>query len=242
MKICWLIVYVLLLALVGCANPHNREIPQDLQQAAKDPGFQEAVQKLPQEERELLTGYLARKALAQTFGGNIGANAKTIGEAITQQKQFVTDQKAKEEAAKALAAKVEAERAQARKAMDDTLTVALTRKGFVPSDVMNGRIKDFITVSIALENKTDKIIKGVKGEVEFADMFGDKIRSITLTVDDEIGAKSTIVWDGTLDYNQFIPGHSKLKDTAVDKLKATWTPNAILFADGSSLKLEPMKP
>jgi hypothetical protein len=227
-----------LLAIVGCSNPHNQSIPADLKAAADDKSFQASVEKLPPGERELLAGYLMRATMAEAFTGGVtkGERAKTIGDAIVEQRKFLDEQKAKEAEEKALAEKVAAERAAAVKAMEDVLTVALTGKTVLPADMNAGRFGDRIKMSVAFKNKSNKDVAGVKGRLIFKDIFGDKIKSVGLKVDDPIAAGGTYVWEGGMDANQFMQEDTKLANTPLEKLKVVWEPNSYLFKDGSSLK------
>lgn len=224
--------------MVGCGDPHKQALPADIKAAADDPGFKAKVEKLPQEERELLAGYMMRQGLAQAFSGGTASagSAKTIGDAINEQRKFLTERKAKEDAEKALAEKVAAERAAAVKAMDEVLTVALTDKTFERSDFHVRRYSDTVTVVVAFQNKSAKDLAAVKGRLTFSDVFDDKIKSSELKMEDPIAAGQTHVWTGTMELNQFNAADKKLAATPKDKLKAVWEPSTYLFKDGTTLK------
>lgn len=224
------------LLAAACSNPLNQPMPADLKSAGDDKAFHAAVEKLPQDQRDLLVGYVARAALAEAFSaGTVKGNAKTIGEAIDDQRKFIAETKAKEAEQKALAEKVAAERAAATKAMDDVLTVALTGKSVRPKDIHAGRYRDAIAITIAFKNKSAKELTGVKGRLVFKDIFGDTIKSSGLKVDDPIAAGATFVWEGTSDINEFIREDTRLAQTPQDKLRVVWEPITYLFKDGSTL-------
>jgi hypothetical protein len=82
------IAILLLVASVGCSNPKNTKIPQDL---AKIDTIKASVDKLTPEEKELFGSYLMMRMLG-TAGPNKGIPAgMTIGKAIEEQRAFLAD-------------------------------------------------------------------------------------------------------------------------------------------------------
>jgi len=238
-----LFTFSLLVGLVSCTEPQEYKIPTDSDQWQQDEGFKEAIKKLSDDDKKLLTAYLMRAGMAEAFGTT--PPERTIGEGIQNQKDWLA-QRAAEEAAEAeeqakqeaLAKKVEEERqaalAEARKA----LTMAVTSMTFVPSDAYAGRYQDSFSLSIGLQNNTEKDMSGIKGTVVFADMFDTEIKRVTLSVDDGIPAGQTIRWEGNLGYNQFMDDDVKLRNTELAKMKITWEPEIYLFTDGSKMEIQ----
>ena len=136
-----------------------------------------------------------------------------------------------EKLAKEAREKEEAEKAQLRR----VVTMALIAKSFVGNDPMNGRYQDYITIKIALENNNDKDIKAIKGELIFNDVFGDKIHSVGFKYDEGIKAHSKKIWEGGMDYNQFMDSHKRLRSTELNNLALVWEPQTILFEDGTKM-------
>jgi hypothetical protein len=239
-----LVLFVCALALsAACSSPQDYKIPAESSQWKEDEGFKSALQKLPDEEKRLLTAYLMRAGLAEAFGTT--PPERTIGEAIENQKVFQAEKEAEQaaedaEQAKqaALAKKVEEDRqaaiAEARKA----LTVAVSSMKFIPSNFRAGTYQESFSLSIALQNNTKKDMSGIKGTVVFADMFDDEIKRVLLSVDESIPAGQAIQWSGSLDYNQFKSEDMKLRSTDLAKLKITWEPDTYLFADGTKMEIE----
>jgi hypothetical protein len=198
----------------------------------KDESFKVAVEKLPQEEKELVKAYMVRTGLGKVFGGTGITPGTTIRNAIDEQRAFV-DQKQKEEAAAAaLAAKVKAERAVKIKSMNEALTVAVTNFRFVDRDWNRGIPTGYFSISVAFENKTGRGIAGAKGNLKINDIFGTQIATYSLSYDNGIKARSTAVWKGQSDYNQFMDRDKKLATTSFEKLKFEWEPEIYLFEDG----------
>ena len=229
----WVLRLALVL-LVGCSNPYKEPLPADVK-GMEEKSFQASIAKLPEEERKLLAAYVIRVTVAEGFGAKV-ERAKTVGEAITAQRTWILEQEKREAEAKALAAKVEAERAAAEKKMNEALVVAVTSKKFVASDIYAQRYEDRIHLRIAFDNKSGKELKGVKGAVEFRDLFGDEVSTIRIAVDDPIAAGQTYVWEGSKRSNKFNHEDTKLANTPLEKLKVRWIGHTYLFADGSDLR------
>jgi len=227
----------------ACSDPQNFKIPTDSAQWQKDEGFKAVIKNLPDDEKKTLTAYLMRAGMAEAFGTT--PPERTVGEAIENQKAFQAEKEAKQaaEAAEqakhaALAKKVEEERQAAVAEARQALTVAVSSMKFIPSNLRAGRYQESFSLSIALQNNTEKDMSGIKGTVVFADMFDDEIKRVTLSVDESIPAGQTIQWSGSLDYNQFRDVDVKLRSTELAKMKISWEPEVYLFTDGSKMTIE----
>lgn len=221
--------------LGGCSSPYKEPLPSDVK-GLEEKSFQSAIQKLPDDDRRLLAGYVMRATLAEAFGSK-AERVKTVGEAIETQRTWIADEAKKEAEAKALAARVEAARATAVEKMAAVLTVAVLSKKSVPADIYANRFEETIAFRIAFENKTARELTGVKGDLEFRDMFGDKVKTMSLTVDETIGAGKPYVWEGSTKRNQFDDGSVKLGDTPLERLKIRWIPEVYIFADGTEVRM-----
>jgi len=233
------LAFGVLVSVAGCKDPRNQPIPPDLKSIAEDKSVQASLEKLSPDERALVGGYMVRAVLAKTFTGEPG-KARTLGEAIEEQKKFVAERAAKEAQEKALAERVATERAAAMKAMDDVLTVALTDKTVYPKDFSAGRYSEQIGITVAYQNKGTKDLLGVKGRLICNDIFGDEITSFEVKVDEPIAGGKTYVWHGVKDLNQFRPADTKFANTTMDKIKASWEPGTYLFASSAESVGEPI--
>ena len=68
------------------------------------------------------------------------------------------------------------------------------------------------------------------------DLFQTEIKAIDLTLDDPIKAGETFQAIYTTDYNQFIDEDSRLKGKDIEDLNVVWSPEKIIFTDGSTLE------
>jgi hypothetical protein len=230
----YLLICVFLgLTVSACKDPYDYRISGDISQLQSDEGLKKAVSKLNVPDSVLIARYLMRVGLRQAFGKQAPQD-RTIRQAIDEQRQIEAASAAREAETRALAERVEKERAEAVRVMNEVLVVALTGLQYHDSDFMHGVDAGF-SVGFALKNKSNRDLAGVKGEVRFADIFNDEIKTIKLSIDDGIAAGQTVSWRGGLGYNQFMAEDKKLRFTAVEKLKASWLPKTYLFADGSRM-------
>ena len=89
-----------------------------------------------------------------------------------------------------------------------------------------------------MKNNSAQDIAGVKGIMQFHDMFDARIENIELSLDQAITAHSerTITGKG-IEVNQFKDDDKKLAATDLAKMKVTFVPEMIVFKDGSSEKM-----
>lgn len=227
--------FVVVAVIVGCSNVKNKKITEQ----NKDKILEELKNSkdLTVEEVGLLQAYMIRQGVTSALSGDKNANllptGKTIGQVIEEQRKWVADENERERQDKERRAKAQAEADKQRRALLDSLSVTVYEKGFTSEN-----FQDYITMKFAYENHTDKPIRGFKGDIEFDDLFGDKIKVSSLTEDEPLAAGQTRRVSKTLNYNQFIDADKKLRSTELSNLKIVWKPSQILFVDGSSKKVD----
>jgi hypothetical protein len=101
---------------------------------------------------------------------------------------------------------------------------------------MKADYEDYITYKFAIQNKTNKAIRALKGEIVFNDLFDEKISALGFTYDQTIAADETVNWDASTDYNQFKDSDQKLRNKDLKDIKVVWKPEKIIFEDGSTLE------
>ena len=244
---------VLALMLSACSKPHDVVIPAEL--AEWDRVLVPAAKKLNDEDRALFSAYTARHlmagALAPLARGTSGNPhtgiplGMTIGQAIAEQRAFVSQMEAKaaedralKEKQKALDEKREAEAAKVRAAIDKVLSVSFATKGVQPANPAERQYRDLQWVEVWMHNKSPKEIAGVQGDLDFIDLFGEKVATLEIKATDSIRPSEMIVWGGERPYNQFEPSHRALHGLDKGKFKTEFRPTAVVFADGTSIKVE----
>jgi hypothetical protein len=230
-----LIVSLLVAGLLACSDPRNASLSNDPDNWESE--LKPVLEKLSEEERTLLAQYMMRAKLGEAFGGSGIPTGLTVGAAIDDQRRFIEEEQRREAEARALRERVERERAAEIAKMDSVLSVAFVSKSYRDADYTSGQYQDLLTLVFAIENRSTKDIAGFKGTACFEDMFGDEISENNISYDETIPAGKAVRWRGSLNYNQFMSEHQKLRSTPPDKLRFRFRPEVVIFVDGSRIEL-----
>lgn len=232
-------MFPILALLLACStNPHEAALPPDFQTWTSDTEFQELAKQLPEEEKKLLLAFGVRQGVAEAFGQDVDVTGLTIGDAIERQRTWAQKQAAEEAEKKRIAEEARQKKEAALTRLREAVRIEVFEKTFVKADYRRGIISDQINVSLVFENKTERPVAGVKGTVVFEDLFGDVVKRINLSYDDGIPAQETATWRGSIRYNQFMDGDTKLAQTPLEKLSTRWEPEAVVFEGGTTWTLE----
>ncbi len=239
------LILALTCALCACSDPKDIVLgPDPLAQLAEQG---DKFKKLPQEDRALLVAYLGASEIGKAFGGALPSpTGRTVGEVLVEARAW----KAKVEAAReerekkrqeeeALRQKVLQERAQIAAKISSSAVVAVIGKEVLPKDFNAGRYSEMLTITLAVENKTAKGIKQIKGRVTFKDPTGDEIGSLPVDIDAPVRPGETIKTDTGRGWklNQFMNGAvEKIAGREYSAMSATFEPESIAFDDGEVLK------
>ncbi|MBL4745873.1 MAG: hypothetical protein JKY08_05855 [Flavobacteriaceae bacterium] len=212
------LIFTLLCALiVSCSTPLDKKYNED--NFASDAKEIKESGNLSNDDALMMAGWIMK---AKFSGENL--EGKTYKEIITEAKDYKKEQEA-------LAVKVKLEEEEKRQRLSSVLTVAMYNKGYEEHSYQK-----YLTYSFAFENKSDKDIRAFKGVISIQDLFDSEIKSISLTIDDPIKAGGVFKNTYTTNYNQFSDKDSRLKGKDMDDLKVVWTPEKIIFIDGSTLE------
>jgi hypothetical protein len=235
-----------LLLLAACSKPTDIVLgPDPLKQMAEQ-GDQ--FKKLPEEDRMLLVGYLGQKGLSQALGGKDEkpATGRTVGEVLVDARAWKVAmvekesmQKKKDEAAAALKDKTLAERKAIIDKLGEVVTVAVVGKKVRPQDYSNSRLYDFLMLDFAVQNKTDKAIRQLKGRVYISDATGTELGSLGIDFDKPIGAHATVKTNTGYgwDVKRFHTGTiEKIADAQFDGMQTRFEVLAIAYTNGEILK------
>ena len=212
---------LLLLSIIGiffsCSGPLDKKYNEET--LASDAKEIKENTDLSDEDVQIMAGWIVRAKLT-----NEKLEGKSYGGILKEAKDYKKEQEK-------LAEKTKKEEEEKRQRLGSALTVALYDKGYKKYDY-----EDYLTYSIAFENKTDKTIRAFKGSISINDLFDTEIKSINLTIDDPIEAHQTFKSTYTTDYNQFKDEDKRLKAKKMADLKVVWTPEKIIFGDGTTLE------
>jgi len=91
------------------------------------------------------------------------------------------------------------------------------------------------TLKLRYENKSNKDIRGFKGDLMIKDLFGDIILVHHLREDKILKATQSLLVDRSITYVGFPEGRQRLNSVKLEELKITWAPDTIVFTDGETL-------
>lgn len=237
--VAWVTTLLACIVLAACTNPRDTPLPSDMNQMES---IKNTVDKLPEEDKKLLVGYLMRRSVVGIFAGlnkeATPTNATTIGQAIDQQKAFVTAQRAKDAEQKAAADKLNAEQEATLTALRSIVSVSLISKSVDLERGSSGiELDRKLFVKFRFTNNGTKDIAGVKGLVVALDQFGDSLSRFGISNDETIGVGKSVDWSGerSIKYSFGNNKDEKFSELSADKFKLQWDPQAIVFTDGTKV-------
>lgn len=227
------------ITLAACSNPRDTPLPTDVSQMES---IKSTVEKLPEEDRKLLVGYLMRRSMGGIFAGlnkdALPTTATTIGQAIDQQKAFLDVQRVKDAEQKAAADKLNAEREATLSALRSIVSVSLISKSVDSERGSSGiELDRKLFVKFRFTNNGTKGIAGVKGLVIALDQFGDTLSRFGISNDETIGVGKSADWSGerSVKYSFGNNKDEKFSELPADKFKLQWEPETIIFIDGTKV-------
>lgn len=118
---------------------------------------------------------------------------------------------------------------------DDEVVITVTSKTNLPKDVNEFRFSDRVVLTFEVENKTDKMIKGVQGNLIVRDLFGEDIlkSSCDFTGHSIPAGESITVDELGMDINEFMENHAKFYNTDFSDLQFEYEVTNIVY-DGDS--------
>jgi len=244
-------IFVIALVVAGCSKPQDIVFgPEPLKQIAEQG---EQFKKLSEEDRTLLVGYLTITEMGKVFGAQIKpATGRTVGEVLADARAWKekmqaveVEAKKREAEADALKVKVLAERKAVADKISSSVVVAVIDKTVLPKNYDAGRYNEMLSIKYAIENKSSKAIRQLKGRVVFNDATGDKVGWLPVDFDEPIGAgKSLTTTTGRgWKLNPFMNGEiEKIAGREFSSMKATFEPESIAFEGGEVLKAPSLEP
>jgi hypothetical protein len=233
------------LFLSACSSPNDIILgPEPLKQMAEQG---DKFKRMPEEDRMLLASYLTLSQMSQAFGGDVKPVAgRTVGEVLKDARGWkerlklkaAKDEQDAKEAAK-LREKVEAENQNVAKRIAEMVTIAVTNKRVVPKDIYAGRYSELLMINYALENKSAKPVRQIKGVVSFTDPTGETVGTLNVTIDDLIQPGAVVKTDTGSGWrtNEFSRGEiEKIAEKDFSSMKGSFKATAIAFGDGEVIK------
>lgn len=119
--------------------------------------------------------------------------------------------------------------------MRKTIKVTVVEKGFLPADPNSRRYQALLAFKCSYENASGRDIRAFTGTIVFQDLFEKQILRLGITISEPIKAGQLATWSGTVNYNQFMDAHQRLRATELQDMRIGWEPASIIFADGSRI-------
>lgn len=208
--------------LFSCTSPMNKKYNEET--AAED--IKTIQSELDSSEVKLILGSMFRLKLQDKK-----LQEMTYAEILDDGKKWKAEKEKKEAEQKALAEKAAKEEAERIQKLTEAVIVSCFEKGFTKIDY-----QDYITYKFVIQNKSDKAIRAVKGEITFTNLFDEEIKSLNFVYDQPIPAGQEVNWNASTDYNQFMDDDKTLKNKDLEDLKVVWSPEKIIFEDGTTLE------
>jgi hypothetical protein len=225
--------------LLSCSDPRDTVLPKDL---SKPDTLKPVLEKLSQEERDLLAGYMVRHTMGTALGSAFGVKPEPVPEGITvrkaidEQRTVVEKNRAEEAARKAAKEKAEAERQALAAEMAQVLAVRLIDVRLHKATFRDFDVENYINFAFEFQNKGTKGITGVKGSAIFKDRFGDKIAELPLKVEENMPAGKNVTVKLQKRYNQFRAEDQQLAAVDPSSTSFVLAPEVVLFADGTKFE------
>jgi hypothetical protein len=241
----WFALLFFFVLTAGCSKPTDIIFgPEPLKQIGEQG---EQFKKLSEEDRTLLVGYLTAGQIGKIFGAEIKpATGRTVGEVLVDARAWREKLKAAEIEAKKLQAEKEALKAKVlaeRKTISDKIAasavVAVTDKKVLPKNYEAGRYSELLVLHFAIENKSDKTIRQLKGQVVFLDATGDKVGDLRVDFDEPIASKKILKTTTGRGWklNPFMRTDiEKIAGRDFNSMKVHFEAEAIAFEGGEVLK------
>lgn len=109
----------------------------------------------------------------------------------------------------------------------ELITATLTDKGFSEENYTESN-----TLTIAFENKTGREVRAFEGVAVLSDLLGNQIKRVRLSENNPDWMANTLIWSGSVRFNQFIQDDVRLKNTPFDSLRMSFEIKKILYNDG----------
>lgn len=185
---------------------------------------------LNEKEKELLAAYVIRTGIAQIINEGDTAvkldSTITINEAIEKQRMWLIEDSIRVAEEKRKAQEEYLIKEKKLGELRNVVLVAILEKEYREVDY-----KDYMICTVAIKNNSKKTIKGLKGVLDFKDMFGDEIIRLEIKYEENIPPAKRINETIVYDYNEFMDEWVGFRSRSLDKMTAVWEPEIIIFRD-----------
>lgn len=230
-------ILFLTVILSACSSVKNTVVREDnVQEVMETLGKSDALT----EEEFALVGLYALRA---EMGGKFGVDTKdmypaTVKEIIERQRAFIAAKEEEERIAQEQRELAEKKKREQAATIRATVPAMITEISFIESNFRQKRYSDELRFAIEIKNSGAKQISGVQGSFVFRDSFGDSVAKLSFKSEMDIPPGREYHGVLSKDYNQFIESDKALRSFDLSRGTVVWEPSHIVFADGTSIKLD----
>jgi hypothetical protein len=206
-----------------------------------DTELRPALDRLSQDERRLVSSYLARKRGEAARTGQPVAEGLTVRQAIQEERDYQQADAARRTAARSQQDELERQRKEYEGQVKAVLPVALFSKYVAPADLSTGsRGGEYMALVFEFRNLGTGDVAQFRGTLRLSDSFrGDPLRSLTVDYTERIPAGGSALWEAALSLDPFATSDLRLKNTDTSQIAVTLLPEIVQFADGTRLVIPP---
>lgn len=231
MKAKMLLICIMSLIIVGCSDPKIYKLPEKISALAEDAAFKKEVEKLNDDDKKLLSGFIDRAVMAEVSGQAI-EKPTTVGGAIRSQQEWLHRQVEESAAKKKQVQDEQSEQDKTVEQMRAVVTPAI--RGFkYKKDKQGGHF----TVDMSFKNNSQSEVTGIYGELVINDRSDTELKRSTLSIAVRIKPNQEFSQVWSLYYDALNGNDNVLKDVDASTLTFGWIPVTYTFADGKKLTL-----
>jgi hypothetical protein len=241
-----ILLSLLIFTILGCENPKDIIFGADpIKQISEQSSI---FKKLPEEDRTLLVQYLLSNEMGKIFNAQYvnPTTGKTVSEVLIEAnkwkehlKEIELEKQKREEEATLLKTKVLEERKAIADKISSSVVIAVIDKNVLYKNYRIDRFNDLLEITYAIENKSTKLIKQIKGNVIFKDATGDDIGTLSVDINEPIKSGQTLKTstDRGWKINPFMTGDvEQIASREFNTMTASFIPESIAFEGGEIIK------
>jgi hypothetical protein len=224
------------LVLLACSDPRDTTIPTD--PARWDTDLRPITDRLSQDDRRLVSAYVARKRAEAAQTGAALPSGVTVRQAIQEERDYQQADTARRVASREQQDQQDRVRRDYEAQVKAILPMTLVAKQVAPPDLSTGSRAERATLVLELRNVGLRDIAAFRGTLRLSDNFqGVSLRTLQVSYEEPIAAGASVQWEVLALLDPFITTDLRLKNTDVPQIAVTLLPEFIGFTDGTRLEM-----
>ena len=96
-----------------------------------------------------------------------------------------------------------------------------------------GEYQEFMTFEFTFMSYLQKPVRAFTGTLTFLDLFDRAIYTTSVTVEEPVEYAKTVDWFGSVEFNQFLEEHQRLRSISRENLRVRFDLEAVVYSDGT---------